>query len=176
MRNASDMNDKQRCTICLHSQRHTIDQLLAGGGASQRAIANRFHIGRNALARHYERHVLQSVRDQLLRKQERRDQAISETWSARLENTYKLAREGVDRANADPEKWPAAVGFLNVMAKSAETGLRATGEIQAQRPVTINLENIVVMPQVVPSLVPVVVTEAIEVKALAEPDAETSRS
>jgi hypothetical protein len=162
------MIEKQRCTICLHPERAAIDRLLASGGASQRAIANRFQIGRNALARHQERHVLQAVRDQLLRKQQRRDREIVETWTTRLENTYQLAREGAARANADPEKWPAAVGFLHVMAKSAETGMRATGEIQTQRPVTINLENIVVMPQAVPAPVRVAPAGAIDVKALPE--------
>jgi hypothetical protein len=166
----------ERCTICLHSQRRDIDQLLAGGAASLRAVGRQFGVGRDALRRHRERHVLKAIKREIRRQQERRDQAISETWHTRLENTYQLAREGADRANADPEKWPAAVGFLQVMAKSAETGMRATGELGAARPVTINVENIVVLPQVAPSPVPVVSTEAAEVKALAEPDAETPRS
>jgi hypothetical protein len=80
-----------------------------------------------------------------------------------------VAREGAARANADPEKWPVAIGFLHVMAKSAETGMRATGEIQTERPVTINVQSIVMMPQVASAQVRVAAAEAIEVKALSEP-------
>jgi hypothetical protein len=108
------------------------------------------------------------IERQIQRRRQTEEEVLTETWTTRLENTYQLAREGAARANADAEKWPAAVGFLHVMAKSAETGMRATGEIQTQRPVTINLENIVVMPQAVPAPVRVAPAGAIDVKALPE--------
>jgi len=167
MRKASRMNEKQRCTICLHGQRHAIDALLARGGASQRDIADLFHVGRNALARHYERHVLQAVRDQIRRRQERTDADLTETWTARLEHTYQLAREGADRAKADPEKWAAAVGFLHVMAKSAETGMKATGELQTDRGTTVNFEQIFVLPRADDdTFEPALDADVIDVKAL----------
>jgi hypothetical protein len=59
-----------------------------------------------------------------------------------------------------------AVGFLHVMAKSAETAMRATGELQTDRPMTINVENIVVLPQ--DALASVGGPDAIDVKALPE--------
>jgi hypothetical protein len=175
MRNASNMNEKPRCTVCLHSQRRAIDELLAGGAASLRAIGRQFGVGRDALARHRERHILRAIKREILRKQHAADQTLAETWTTRLENTYQLAREGAARANADPEKWPVAVGFLHVMAKSAETGMRATGEIQTDRPMTINVDNIVVMPQIAAASVPIGTPDVIDVRALPE-STEVQRS
>jgi hypothetical protein len=104
---------------------------LASGGASQRAIANRFQIGRNALARHHERHVLQAVRNQILQRQQRREQALADVWSERLEDTYAAARRGLARTESDPERWAAGVGYLGALNKSIELGLKACGQMRA---------------------------------------------
>ena len=157
-----------RCTVCGHADRAVVDRLLAAGSVSVRSIAARFGLSKSSLLRHQSSHVMKVIERQIQRRRQTEEEVLTETWTTRLENTYQLAREGAARANADAEKWPAAVGFLHVMAKSAETGMRATGEIQTQRPVTINLENIVVLPQAVPAPVRVAPAGAIDVKALPE--------
>ena len=150
-----------------HLQRRVIDQLLASGGASQRAIANRFQIGRNALARHYERHVLQAVRNQVLQQQERRECALADLWGERLEDTYTAARRGFARTESDPARWAAGVGYLGALNKSIELGLKACGQIEGGRTTNVTVEQIVILPQSgMPAIpAPVVVDEtAIELK------------
>jgi hypothetical protein len=156
MRNPSNINQKQRCSICVHSQRRAIDQLLASGGASQRAIANRFQIGRNALARHHERHVLQAVRDQILRREERECGTLADLWERRLHETFESARRGLTRAEADDERWTNAIGFLSQMNKAVETGMTMTGQIEGGRGVAnvTVVEQILVLPRPEPRPTP----------------------
>ena len=174
MRNPSNINQKQRCSICVHSQRRAIDQLLASGGASQRAIANRFQIGRNALARHHERHVLQAVRDQILRREERECGTLADLWERRLHETFESARRGLTRAEADDERWTNAIGFLSQMNKAVETGMKMTGQIEGGRGTTnVTIEQLVVLPHVaIPT--PVAIDETvIDLKPL--PDLDDAR-
>jgi hypothetical protein len=147
MQKSSSMTEKQRCTICLHPARAAIDQLLASGGASQRAIANRFHIGRNALARHHERHVLQAVRNQILQRQDRRERALADVWSERLDDAYTSARRRFTETESDPKRWAAGVGYLGALNKSIELGLKACGQIEGGRGTThVTVEHLVVLP------------------------------
>jgi hypothetical protein len=155
MQKSNSMKEKQRCTICLHPERVAIDRLLASGGASQRAIANRFHIGRNALARHYERHVLQAVRNQLLQRQERECGTLVDLWEQRLHETYESARRGLTRAEGDDERWTNAIGFLSQMNKAVETGMKMTGQIDGGRGTTnVTVEQLVVLPRPEPRPTP----------------------
>jgi hypothetical protein len=162
----------QRCTICLHPERVAIDRLLASGGASQRAVANRFQIGRNALARHHERHVLQAVRNQILQQQQRRERVLADVWGERLEDTYAAARRGLARTESDSERWAAGVGYLGALNKSIELGLKACGQIEGGRGVTnVTVEQLLFLPQ--PAMPTTAVTRdetVIELKPLLQPE------
>jgi hypothetical protein len=167
MNNQANMSGKQRCTVCIHSQRRAIDQLLASGGASQRAIASRFLIGRNALARHYERHVLQAVRNQILRRQESESNSLTQVWQERLNETYKAAHRGLERAENDDERWTNAIGFLSQMNKAVESGLKMTGQIEGGRgELNVVIEQLVVLPAISPTPSPIVDVPTIDVKVL----------
>ena len=147
MPNISIISEKRRCTVCIHPERAAIDRLLASGGASQRAIADRFQVGRNALARHHERHVLQAVRNQIARRQEREANSLAEVWSERLEETFAAARRGLARAEDDDERWTNAIGFLSAMNKSCELGLKSAGVIEGGRGTTnVSIEQVIMLP------------------------------
>jgi transposase-like protein len=47
----------RRCTVCDHPERPTVDALLLEGGESNRAIARRFGLSKDAVARHREDHL-----------------------------------------------------------------------------------------------------------------------
>src|SRR5689334_4948778 len=148
MPNISIISEKRRCTVCIHPERAAIDRLLASGGASQRAIADRFQVGRNALARHHERHVLQAVRNQIARRQEREANSLAEVWSERLEETFAAARRGLARAEDDDERWTNAIGFLSAMNKSCELGLKSAGVIEGGRGTTnVSIEQVIMLPE-----------------------------
>jgi hypothetical protein len=150
-----------------------VDRLLAAGSVSVRSIAGRFGLTKSSLLRHQKTHLLQVIERQMQRRRQREDELVAETWSTRLEHTYQLAREGVDRATADSEKWTAAVGFLNVMAKSAETGMKATGEFQSDREPTIQIDSIIILPQAMPADTPPAVDDTvIDTKAIPAPEEE----
>jgi len=48
---------KGTCSVCRHPERARLEVLLAGGGASHRAVARRFNLSRHAVDRHWMRHV-----------------------------------------------------------------------------------------------------------------------
>src|ERR1700722_17644323 len=48
---------KGTCTVCRHPERARLEVLLAGGGASHRAVAKRFNLSRHAVDRHWMNHV-----------------------------------------------------------------------------------------------------------------------
>jgi transposase-like protein len=136
-----------RCTICSHPERATIDQLLARGTLSVRAIADQFGVGRNSLARHHENHVLKAVQRQVRQRREREDTQVANVWEERLHETYASARRGIERAEADPEQWHAGARFLAVATKITETGLKATGQIEGGRPSTeVRIDQVIVLP------------------------------
>jgi hypothetical protein len=51
----------QRCTVCRHDERWRIEVLRAGG-ASLDALAQKFGLGRDAIHRHWERHVSDEIK------------------------------------------------------------------------------------------------------------------
>ena len=136
-----------RCTICAHEERVTIDQMLARGTLSLRATADRFGVGRNALTRHYEQHLLKAVQRQIVKRQDREEASTAQVWQERLNSTYAAAHRGVERAEGDPEQWHAGARFLAVAAKLIETGLKAEGVIEGGRTqVQVNTDQVIIMP------------------------------
>jgi len=133
-----------------------------------------FKFGRNALARHHERHILQAVRNQILRREERDCGDLAEVWQQRLHETFEGARRGLARAESDDERWTNAIGFLSQMNKAVETGMKMTGQIEGGRGTTnVTIEQLVVLPHVaIPT--PVAIDETvIDLKPL--PDLDDAR-
>jgi hypothetical protein len=156
-----------KCSVCAHPERAVVDRLLAGGSASVRSIASRFGLTKSSLLRHQRTHLLQVIERQMQRRRQREEELVAETWSTRLENTYHLAREGAERARCDDEKWGTAVGFLNIMQRTAETGMKATGELDAERGATVNIEQVIIMPRSdIDTIGQALDAPAIDVKAL----------
>jgi hypothetical protein len=145
-----------------------VDRLLAAGSLSVRSIAARFGLAKSSLLRHQKSHVMKVIERQIQRRRQREEEVLAESWHARLKDTYQRARQGADRAAADSEKWTAASDFLRVMVKTAEVGLRITGELQPVRPAAITIETILVLPQA--SLTSVSAPDTIEVKAPLAPN------
>jgi hypothetical protein len=136
-----------RCTICGHEERGAIDQMLARGTLSLRAIANQFGVGRNALARHQETHLLKAVQRQVRRQQDREEESVANVWEERLNETYAAARRGAQRAEGDAENWHAGARFLAVASKAVELGLKASGQIEGGRGAgQVTIDQVIVLP------------------------------
>jgi transposase-like protein len=156
-----------RCTICSHEERATIDQMLARGTLSLRAIANQFGVGRNALARHQETHLIKAVQRQVRRQQEREEEELGSVWRERLHETYEAARRGAERAETDRDQWASGARFLAVVAKVVETGLKADGVIEgASTMPKVNVEQVIVLPMGRPQVAEL--PTVIPAKAIAE--------
>jgi hypothetical protein len=67
----------------------------------------------------------------------------------RLDETFKAARTGLERAEGDDERWTNSIGFLSQMNKAVESGLKMTGRIEGGRgELNLRIEQLIVLPAI----------------------------
>jgi hypothetical protein len=55
-----------RCTVCSHIERARIELLIAGGGASHRALGRKYNLSHHAIGRHWQNHVTEERKAALI--------------------------------------------------------------------------------------------------------------
>jgi hypothetical protein len=158
------------CSVCKHPERVAIDRAVATGSASFRDIAKRHGVTVSAVSRHVARHlqaqgmatpasvareVVQAVRQD----QEREQGVLARLWERRLDDTYETVRRGMERAEQDPKYWPTVAKFAQAAGSLIDTGMRACGTLAggSDTRVTVNVEQIIILPTPPASTCPVTV-------------------
>ena len=118
------------CSICSHLDRDAIDLALVGG-STQAAVAERFDVTRDSLARHQRNHVTPSL---VRLAQQRRNDASAVSVLDRLEDLVDRTTHFIDKAERKGSL-VAGAQLLGQMRQSLELIARLTGELD-ERPVT----------------------------------------
>lgn len=140
------------CAICTHPKRREIDRALirmkGRRGEGYRAIAGRYKVGRSSLSRHFNQHVLKSVRGV---------QAVAEeeagevqhgidllAWIARDRESLEAVRERAEnRMDSEGEVDPDDKMLIEVVkasARQAEVVGKVQGDIPAGEGQPIEIE------------------------------------
>jgi hypothetical protein len=109
------------CTVCRHSDRHTIDRELVETKQSLRKLSAQFHVSLSALQRHKERHL-----PKLLKKARAADErAEAEGLRDELRAIKARVLAVLARAEAAGDR-PGALAALRELRSIAQLGARST--------------------------------------------------
>ena len=88
--------------------------------------------------------VVKAVREQ----REREQGVVARLWERRLNDTYETVKQGMDRAASDPERWTHVAKFGMAANSIIEVGMRACGTLAGGQDghVTVNVEQLIVLP------------------------------
>ena len=140
-----DSPHSPRCQVCRHDERWRIE-LLRAGGASFEALAAKFKIDRDALWRHWHKHVSQEMKAQYLcgpaQLAELAEKAASEGSSVldyfRVVRTVLMAQLAAVSEAGDARAAAFVAGRLTEVLKAIG---QVTGEISEIARSTINIQN-----------------------------------
>jgi hypothetical protein len=160
-----------RCTVCSHEARGVIDKLIASGASSARAIAHRYGLSKDAIRRHGNGHIVKAVARAMRRRAERREDEVTDVFSARLEAAHAAATRALERSECEPDGWKYAALLIGQVFRGVELLGRATGRLdgQAARKEAIHVNALIVMPG---TGARAVAGPTIELKPLAIPDGD----
>jgi hypothetical protein len=141
-----------RCTVCGHPERVRIELLLAGGGASHRAIARKYKLSHYAIGRHWNGHVSDERKVSLVFgpvERERLASRVAEESSSVIDH-FRAIRSGLyDLYSKALEAGDGSTGAL--LAGRLHEGLNSiakiTGELANSSLIQNNTMNIFVSPQ-----------------------------
>ncbi len=118
------MKPGAKCAVCTHPDRDLINQRMLSG-ASIRAIAEEFDIGRMAVQRHRQNHLPHElVKSKKLKEMEAADELVT-----RIEGLYSKAIELISLAQKD-KKYAPAVAAVKEARASLELLAKISGELK----------------------------------------------
>jgi hypothetical protein len=145
---AHEGQNPARCTVCSHLERARIELLIAGGGASHRALARKYSLSHHAIGRHWANHVTEERKAALILGPVERAALASRVAeeSSSVIDHFKTVRSGLyelfqkSLAAADGQTGAMISGrlleCLNSMARL--TGQLATSPLVQHNHTTIN--------------------------------------
>lgn len=124
------------CSVCQHPNRKAIDEALVGGQPI-RAIAGRYHAGRDSVARHLRSHVSPA----LVKVAARREEREATTLLGRMERLIQRTERLLEAAEASGAVGQA-LAAIDRLWKGYELVGKITGEIKPDGQVlVVNLQQ-----------------------------------
>ncbi len=114
------------CTVCLHSERDEIDELVLSG-ETLRKIAERFSLSVTSLFRH-KTHVSETLR----KSQEAAEVARAESLTEQLKRLCQDARRIQEKAEAEKD-YRAALTAIRELTRLVEFAAKLSGEMAGQQ-------------------------------------------
>lgn len=127
------------CTICTHTDREQIDADLVAGSASQRVIAARYEVSKDAVRRH-----TAHISAALARMKTEREEAGPRSAFQRLEELHDRAMRVLDAAEQDG-KANLSLAAIRELRSLTETLAKITGELD-ERP-NVQVLNVATSPE-----------------------------